>query len=107
MCANSEGSGETAQMRRLAWAFAGHLYDKYHNLRSWLNLSLQWIIADKHMRLEVRLWIITSQQWSNICICFPCRNVNRNIYHKNPKNSDTWKIAVIILKLEQYNFTTE
>ena len=34
MCANSEGSGETARMRRLAWAFAG---DKYHNLMSWLN----------------------------------------------------------------------
>ena len=37
MCANSEGSGETARMRRLAWAFAGRLYDKYHNLMSWLN----------------------------------------------------------------------
>ena len=24
MCANSEGSGETARMRRLVWAFAGH-----------------------------------------------------------------------------------
>ena len=31
MCANSEGSGETAQMRRLAWAFAGRLCDKYNN----------------------------------------------------------------------------
>ena len=36
MCANSEGSGETAQMRRLAWAFAGRLCDKYHNPMSWL-----------------------------------------------------------------------
>ena len=36
MCANSKGSGETAQMRRLAWAFAGRLCDKYHNLLSWL-----------------------------------------------------------------------
>ena len=35
-CVNSEGSGETAQMRRLAWAFAGRLCDKYHNLMSWL-----------------------------------------------------------------------
>ena len=35
MCANSEGSGETARMRRLAWAFAGRLCDKYHNLMSW------------------------------------------------------------------------
>ena len=34
MWANSEGSGETVQMRRLAWAFAGHLCDKYHNLMS-------------------------------------------------------------------------
>ena len=27
MCANSEGSGKTAQMRRLAWAFAGRQFD--------------------------------------------------------------------------------
>ena len=32
MCVNSEGSGETARMRRLTWAFAGHICDKYHNL---------------------------------------------------------------------------
>ena len=38
MCANSEGSGETAQMRRLVWAFAGRLCDKYQNLMSWLSL---------------------------------------------------------------------
>ena len=36
MCANSEGSGETARMRRLVWAFAGRLCDKYRNLTSWL-----------------------------------------------------------------------
>ena len=36
MCANGEGSGETAPMCRLAWAFAGRLCDKYHNLMSWL-----------------------------------------------------------------------
>ena len=34
MCANSEGSGETAQMRSLAWAFADRVCDKYHNLLS-------------------------------------------------------------------------
>ena len=38
MCANSQGSVETAEMRRLAWAFAGRLWDKYHNLMSWLIL---------------------------------------------------------------------
>ena len=36
MCANRDGSGETAQMRRLSWVFAGRLCDKYHNLMSWL-----------------------------------------------------------------------
>ena len=36
ICANSEGSGETARMRRFAWAFAGRICDKYHNLMSWL-----------------------------------------------------------------------
>ena len=30
-----------------------------------------------------------------------------NVYRKNPKNLDPRKIAVIILKLEQYHFTTE
>ena len=29
MCANSEGSGETARMRRLTWAFAGRLCGSY------------------------------------------------------------------------------
>ena len=35
MYANSEGSGETARVRRLAWVFAGRLCDKYHNHMSW------------------------------------------------------------------------
>ena len=38
--ANSEGSGETVRMRRLTWAFAGRLCDKYHDLISWLILFL-------------------------------------------------------------------
>ena len=38
MFANSEGSGETARIRRLAWAFAGRLCDQYHNLMNWLIL---------------------------------------------------------------------
>ena len=36
MYANSEGSGETVRMLKLALAFAGRLCDKYHNLMSWL-----------------------------------------------------------------------
>ena len=39
VCANSKGSGKTARMRRLAWAFAGRLCDKYHNRMSWLICS--------------------------------------------------------------------
>ena len=37
MCANSEGSGEIARVRKLAWAFAGCQCDKYHNLMSGSN----------------------------------------------------------------------
>ena len=40
MCANSEGSGETAWMRRLAWALAGRLCDKYHI--SWAGSIIRW-----------------------------------------------------------------
>ena len=40
MCVNSEGSGETARMRRIAWDVAGRLCDKYYDLMSWLNYVL-------------------------------------------------------------------
>ena len=33
---DSVGFGETARMRRLAWAFAGRLCDKGNNRMSWL-----------------------------------------------------------------------
>ena len=42
MCANSEGSGEAARMRRLAWSFAGRICDKYQNLMSWLKYTPSW-----------------------------------------------------------------
>ena len=45
MCANSEGSGETARMGRLARAFVGRLCDKYHNLMNWL-ISLNIVKED-------------------------------------------------------------
>ena len=51
MCANSEGSGETARMRRLAWAFAGRLCDKYHNLISWLI----WVESNRGFNTRPRL----------------------------------------------------
>ena len=36
---NSEGPGAIVRKRRLAWAFAGRLCDKYHNLmRRLINL---------------------------------------------------------------------
>ena len=38
---------------------------------------------------------------------FSCSGSTEYTYHKTPENSDTRKIAVIILKLEQFHFTTE
>ena len=52
MCANSEGSGETAQMCRLAWAFAGRLCDKHHNLMSWLKLDFLFPQAEQQSSQE-------------------------------------------------------
>ena len=40
---NSEGSGEIALMRRLAWTFAVRICDKYHYLMSWLICYWPWI----------------------------------------------------------------
>ena len=57
MCANREGSGETAQMLRLTWAFAGRPCDKYHNLMSWLIYSKSYTILaakDKGANLTAR-----------------------------------------------------
>ena len=47
MCADSEGSGETARIRRLARSFAGRLCDKNHNLMSWLILPLDMNRGDR------------------------------------------------------------
>ena len=38
----ASGSGETVQMRSLAWAFVVRLCDKYHNLTSWLVCFHAW-----------------------------------------------------------------
>ena len=35
-CVRTAKAGETTRMRRLTWAFAGRLCEKYHNLTSWL-----------------------------------------------------------------------
>ena len=64
-CANSEGSGETARMRRLARAFAGRLCDKYHNLLSWLILFLS---QEKLFNRPSPQWRWT-RQTSSLLVC--------------------------------------
>ena len=54
MCVNSEGSGETAWKRKLAWAIAGCLCDKYHNLMSWLKLWYWSTLT--HIRSSILTW---------------------------------------------------
>ena len=57
MCTNREGSDETVQMRRLAWAFADCLCDTYHNLMSWLNWCLgiirNWLYCGCYLRFKL------------------------------------------------------
>ena len=54
MCANSEGSGETARMHMLTLAFTGRLCDKHHNLMSWLKLSQTWSDTVKNITHNAR-----------------------------------------------------
>ena len=46
-----------ARLRRLAWAFAGHLCDKYHNLMSWL-ISYHLIKVNLLPKLLLENWWI-------------------------------------------------
>ena len=80
MCANSEGSGETARMRRLARAFAGRLCDKCHNLMGWLNYQVFiWIYAHENNPdlpdIEERGWKLSDEQieydWINGSLIVP------------------------------------
>ena len=53
------GSGETSRMRRLAWAFAGRLCDKYHNLMSWLiNAPRAFVCFLSKVGVMVWLWLL-------------------------------------------------
>ena len=65
MYANSEGSGETARMRRLAWAFAGRICDKYQNLMDWLISWLTNALSHEHSHVQEKkrtdLFMISSQ----------------------------------------------
>ena len=47
LCANSEGSGETARMRMLAWAFVVRQCDKYHKSHKLAHLIIQCIILEE------------------------------------------------------------
>ena len=66
MCANSKDSGETAQMCRLTWAFAGRLCDKYHNLMSWLKYYIIMLAKFEHVGYLMKtLWQeLSTKQWS-------------------------------------------
>ena len=74
MCANSEGSGETAQMHRLTWAFPGCLCDKYHNLINWFKCSFR----------SGLIWVYTF--YSDLSV------QKLSIWHYGKKDQLTWTI---------------
>ena len=69
MCANSEGFGETAQIRRLTRAFTGRLCCKYHNLTSWLKAS-SWGHSgpDKSKFQPLAQQIAVLQKWPDLTL---------------------------------------
>ena len=71
MSANSKGSGEPTLKRRLAWAFAGRLYDKYPFFMCWhiyLIQRLCWQICTftVGMRSEEHLYITRLKYGHNV-----------------------------------------
>ena len=53
-------------MRRLAWAFAGRLCDKYHNLMSWLIYfdNAGRIVLDEAVRFVITASLLIASRWS-------------------------------------------
>ena len=87
MCANSEGSGETARIRRLARAFAGRLCDKYHNLMSWLIwLRCTWILTWTQYGI-IRSEILIGEQFT-IYTVLPPNVTTRLVLLINNLNAD-------------------
>ena len=63
MRANSESSDEIVQMRRLACAVVGRLYNKYHHLMSWLTLRY-W----RNQKLLMEYVILTLIDAFGVCL---------------------------------------
>ena len=61
--ASSEGSGETARMRRLAWTFAARIGDKYQIRLAWPNF--RWIFSNLYFH---QYWQMIFQTAFN-CLC--------------------------------------
>ena len=76
MCANSEGSGETARMRRLAWAFAGRLCDKYHYLMIWLNCFIGFALPCMDVLIFLNPILMV--------IVFPIQQVHLSLLQEQP-----------------------
>ena len=76
MCANSEGSCETAQM--LARAFAGRLCDKDNNLMSWLNLSsiLEILLC---IKISAKRWQAFWKSLNLWTLLLKCRNSSKTL----------------------------
>ena len=62
------------------------------------------------VQVNILLIFMLFQEIMSLCMTFqvknsPCRSLSMSHYRKNPKNSNTQKIAVIILKYEPCGFT--
>ena len=80
MCANSEGS----EPRNLAWAFTGRLFDKYHNLMSWLILSSVYFYSSQYSEWEtLSMRSVATDCASDTCLKFSMFFLFKNIKQNN------------------------
>ena len=98
MCANSEGTGETARMRRLTWDLAGRQCDKYHNIMSWLIIVFHTCLTcrDVLMPNNEMLNKHVNTLYLSLVTCFP---TNATISRPRSFLQWGWREANVIIRL--------
>ena len=101
ICANSESSGKTARIRRLTWAFAGHICDRYHNPMSlliWCMNTILCYISQFDMTFDLtitvghfELYLMVQWFW-HICILKTIQWLNIILWDCESVWPDVWPI---------------
>ena len=96
---NSKCTDETEQMRRLAWAFTVHLYDKYQHLHSWNKYVAILQSYFRTFQLKILLYLINfrSRRLKTTAATSPFEQKNRKTTRSNDLELETIEMVGIFL----------